>query len=363
MKTLHIIEPTLNHASGHCYTVVHSLVEAANHSMPEVKIQVWAGRDFDESLMQDVSAGVHRHFYRRIRRLQLWLLLRGLGKTGEIVLLPTAGRSELAIFSLLSARIRQRSNIWFYLHQLRMDGSRAKRLAMLGQKIPDAHVLCTHPVLQQQMQQAGFQRVAVQPCPFEPPSQPFSASTFRQLIFPGEARMDKNLPLIGELVEAMHTQSKEIPVMIQAGPNHHGEFSDAISAVINKVESIGYGHLQMPKSSLHGDTYLNQFEGAICLQPYRVEDYAGKISGITLDALTRGCPCIAKRGTWPAEVVGEFGAGEVCDSDDVDEWLAAIEKVIGAYAQYQQGCRTAMEVLIQRHHPLRTLETISEEKA
>jgi len=358
---LHIIEPTLNNTAGHCFTVVHSLAVAAQQALPDYQIHAWAGHRFEAQRMADSGAVVHPYFHRRIRRPQLWWLMRRLAGQGATVLLPTAGRSELAIYAALPQRLREQSRIWFYIHQLRMDGPRAERLRMLAERIPDVRLLCTHPTLQQTMHEAGFRRAIVQPCPFEPPTQGGAPSPFRHLIFPGEARLDKNLPFLVEILRLMRDQKLTIPVMIQAGPNHHGQFSAAIEQVISDLRAVAYPHLTMPQRPLAGDEYLQQFAGGICLQPYRVEDYAGKISGITLDALTRGCPSVAAAGTWPAQVVEEFSAGSVCPELDAPAWLDAILHCIAHYSEKQQACTQAMQVLSQRHHPARTLETIRDE--
>jgi|UPI00036524AA glycosyltransferase involved in cell wall biosynthesis len=359
---LHIIEPTLNNTAGHCFTVVHSLAVAARQSLPNHQLHVWSGHRFAAQQMADSDAVVHPYFHRRIRRPQLWWLLRRLARQKASVLLPTAGRSELAIYAALPQALRQQSRMWFYIHQLRMDGARAERLRLLAKRVPDVRLLCTHPSLQQTMLEAGFRRAMVQPCPFEPPTLGDVSSPFRHLIFPGEARLDKNLPFLIEVLRLMRDQKLDIPISIQAGPNHHGLFSEAITQVLGDLRGVGYPHLSMPQRAFAGDEYLQQFAGGICLQPYRVEDYAGKISGITLDALTRGCPCIAATGTWPAQVVEEFSAGAVCPELDAQAWLDAITHCIAHYDEKQQACAQAMQVLSQRHHPARTLETIRDEE-
>ncbi|MDQ6976375.1 MAG: glycosyltransferase [Mariprofundaceae bacterium] len=359
MKTLHIIEPTLNNTAGHCFTVVHALAMAAREGLSDHHVHVWTGHHFDAHTMHESGANIHRYFYRRIRRLQLWWLLRDLLTKGDGVLLPTAGRSELAIYSFLSRKLRQKGDAWFYFHQLRMDGAREARLRLLTQRIPEANILCTHPALQRIVRDSGFNHALLQPCPFAPPLHPFKIASFQHIIFPGEARLDKNFPFLLTLVRYMHEQQMTIPIMIQAGPNHHGHYSVAIAELIQSLRNIGYAYLNMPQQAFSSGDYLDQFTGGLCLQPYRSEDYAAKISGITLDALTRGCPCIAATNTWPADVLNEFGAGKVCEALDVQIWMQAIMQVIDDYPRYQQQCRQAMDVLSIRHHPMRTLETIT----
>lgn len=358
MKVLHLIEPTLQNAAGHCLTLVHSLARAAHESLPDVEIHAWVGRGFDPALLADTGAVVHRHFQRRTRLFQLWALLARLTTRGERVFLPTAGRTELAVYTMLPARRRNRGQVWFYFHQLNMKGSGPRRLAILGRRIPDAGILCTHPRLVQAMHAAGFHAARHQPCPFEVPERPFANEPFRALVFPGEARHDKNLSFIAAIVRRLHAAGSRIPVMLQAGPNHHGVFPEDIKEVLRELGEIGYPHLTMPQRMMEGGEYLAQFTGGICLQPYQVEEYRDKISGITLDALARGCPCVANKGTWPAAVVEEFAAGETCGRLNAGIWVEAIERVIAGYDRYQRGCAQALAVLSERHHPLRTLETI-----
>ncbi|RME03492.1 MAG: glycosyltransferase family 1 protein [Bacteroidetes bacterium] len=241
---------------------------------------------------------------------------------------------------------------------MRMDASGKKRLALLARKVSSAQILCTHERLREQLLEAGFTKVSLQPCPFIVPEKTFEPGPFQQLIAPGEARPDKNLGFLSQIITWLRDHQAEIPLFLQAAPNHHGEFAPDILKQLNAIESIGYPSLTMAKSALSEEAYLGQFHGAICLQPYRPQDYAGKISGITLDALARGAPCIATRGTWPAEIVEEFGAGIVCEENDVEAWGRAIEQAVAEFPQLQRSCKRAYDALSERHHPKRTLETI-----
>lgn len=356
--SLHIIEPTLINGSGHCFALVNSLAKA-NAEKQLWKIHLWAGKQADLDFPAQLQVDTHTTFSRRIRRLQVYFLLRKLLNRGETIFLPTASRAELAAYALIPERIRKKGRAYFYVHQMRVDGSKGKRLKAIANRAPETRVLCTTDSLAASIRDSGFTDVREQAYPFEVPNLAPQNNPFRHIIFPGIARMDKNLPFMAELLSHMSRKKSSIPMMIQAAPNHHGEYAADVSQTLHDIEATLYPHLNMPKASLSDDEYLNQFVGGICLQPYVTSEYSNKISGITLDALTRGCPVIVQKGIHSAELVEQFKAGICLDSCDPDSWLEAMEKVVHDYATYKNNCRKAFEYLARTHHPMRTLETLT----
>jgi len=355
-QSLHIIEPTLINDAGHCFTVCSALADAVVRDGGTV--QLWAGRQADRRLITGDGVDCTPHFSRVLRRIQVHFLLRRLLRAGETVLLPTAGRAELFAYALVPKRLRLRGKALFYVHQMRMDGRRAARLQWIARRAPEARILTTTEALADTIRSAGFSQVKSQPCPFALPAAEPANTPFKQVIFPGMARMDKNLPLIADMIDLLKSERGAIPLLVQAGPNHHGEYAPDIAALIEKIRHIGYPHLTMPGRAVSGADYLAQFVGGICLQPYLVTEYANKISGITLDALARGCPVIVRQGIWPAAMVAQFEAGVVVDSDAASDWLAAINKVITHHSQYQQQCRLAYHWLREHHSADSLLATI-----
>ncbi|MDX8409855.1 MAG: hypothetical protein R8J84_07455 [Mariprofundales bacterium] len=356
--TLHILEPTLINDAGHCFTVASALIGAA--SMRQLPIHLWLGKEADSQLISASGVQLTPYFSRKLRRIQLHFLLRRLLADGETVFVPTASRSELLAYALIPRRLRQRGKVVFYVHQMGMDGRRFARLQWIARKAPEARILTTTEALADAIRRAGLRNVQRQACPFALPHEAPESTHFCQVIFPGMARMDKNLPLVAKLIACMQTTQSTIPLLLQAGPNHHGEYAPDVAALLSQIRQLDYPHLTMPSCAMHGEAYLEQFVGGICLQPYRVDQYANKISGITLDALARGCPVVVRQGIWPATMVAQFDAGVVVDSEDAAAWLRAIEMVIGDYARYQANCRQAYLYLQQEHDPSHLLATLQE---
>ncbi len=318
------------------------------------------GQEGDSRLITGAGVRCNPHFSRRLRRLQIHFLMRRLLRAGERILVPTAGRAELFAYALIPEQTRQRGEATFYVHQMRMDEQRRRRLQWIARRAPETRILTTTDALAQSIREAGFQRVRSQPCPFAIPEEEPPATPFRQVIFPGVARMDKNLPLVVDLIALLHEKEQAIPVMLQAAPNHHGEYAPDVAEELARARAIGYPHLTLPGRAIHGPDYLGQFRGAVCLQPYRVSEYANKISGITLDALARGCPVLVRKGIWPATLVARFEAGVVIDSDRATDWLDALQEVVTRYDCYQARCRDAYHWLREHHGAHSLLATMEE---
>jgi UDP:flavonoid glycosyltransferase YjiC (YdhE family) len=74
-----------------------------------------------------------------------------------------------------------------------------------------------------------------------------------------------------------------------------------------------------------------------------------RVSGVTLDALTAGCPVVAVEGTWSARVVERFGAGRVVPDTSPATLLSAVRAVEAGYAALAEGARRAGRVLLEEN--------------
>jgi len=359
LDKLHIIEPTLNSSAGHCFSVTQALARA-NKEKALVTLELWADQHMDDSALNILNVKTHSYFSRKIRRIQVFFLLLKLLKRGDSVFLQTTSRAELAAYALLPKKIKNRGNAYFYIHYMRMDGFKKKSLEMIAKNAPNARILCTTNHLTASIRDAGFKHVKKQLYPFETPKTYPENVLFRHLIFPGIARMDKNFSFIASIVSMLKEHHENIPLFIQAAPNHHNEFSADILPIIKQIQDTEYTPLNMPCSSLNSHDYLAQFSGGLCLLPYNAEAFADRVSGVTLDALAHGCPVIIQKGMHSANLVDQFQAGISLEHNNKEAWLLAIKTIICNYDSYQINCRKAFDFLARAHHPARILETISQ---
>jgi len=68
------------------------------------------------------------------------------------------------------------------------------------------------------------------------------------------------------------------------------------------------------------------------LLPYRRLSYALRVSRVVIEAMVHGLPVVATRGTTLAEQAEEFGAAVLCEDENVESLVAAIEKTEQNYA-------------------------------
>ena len=71
-RCLNIVEPTLVSEAGHCGLLLRSLHAAA----PGLRCIVWAGRGGGALFKDLATIALRRHFSRRLRKLQAYLLYR-----------------------------------------------------------------------------------------------------------------------------------------------------------------------------------------------------------------------------------------------------------------------------------------------
>jgi glycosyltransferase involved in cell wall biosynthesis len=87
------------------------------------------------------------------------------------------------------------------------------------------------------------------------------------------------------------------------------------------------------------------YAGAIAIQLYSTNDFSDRISGITLDAFSAGCPVISTSGTWIARMVERFEAGLVADNISPQEVLKKATVIISNYAHYNANAVGAGQTL------------------
>jgi glycosyltransferase involved in cell wall biosynthesis len=68
-------------------------------------------------------------------------------------------------------------------------------------------------------------------------------------------------------------------------------------------------------------------ETDVLLLPYRRSSYALRVSRVMIEAMVHGIPVVATRGTTLAEQAEQFGAAVLCEDENVESLVAAIETV------------------------------------
>ena len=137
--------------------------------------------------------------------------------------------------------------------------------------------------------------------------------------------------------------------MIQASAEHFGKYDAATLADIERLKAIPYPHLILRSEVLSVKEYEELFAGAIAIQLYSKTDFSDRVSGITLDAFSGGCPVISTSGTWIARMVERFEAGLVLDSMSPETVLKSVGEIISDYARYNANANRAGQILQQEN--------------
>lgn len=337
---VHIVEPTLVSDAGHCSIVVQSLCAAGEG----LRFCVWAGRGARLAWTRNPSVEMRPYFSRRLRRLQAaWLYWRLLRSDARLVI-STAGRTDLVLLNLVGPRPIPPERVFLYVHQLRLDSQKEAAMRRLASRQPNLILMCTTDEIEKAVRHCGFRNtMVVLPLPIQ---SAYGGATepsprFRHVLIAGAARSDKGFSIAVDLIRHLTVEGATVPVSIQTSGDHYGRYDQATQAALVRLREIHYSHLTMLPDTLTRPDYVNLFRGAICLQPYDRTEYANKLSGITLDALTMGAPIVTLSGTWMAGIAGQFDAGIAVEEPTSDALYHALQLVRDKYDHYSANAAQA----------------------
>lgn len=342
---IHIIEPTLAGVTGHCFSFIQSLCLAAGNQ----PITVWCDKDAEITLPSNVQ--IKRYFKRRVRRIQLFVLYAQLLRQPGRIFVSTAGRTDMVLLRFASLRQIALGKVILYVHWFNNSPAKESQLKQLSHSLPNISIFAPTPSVCEQFTKAGFRDVRLVPYPITSVADTVRWSdTFKGLLYAGAARYDKGFVQVVDVLEELDKAEKNIPVRLQTSSQHYGKQDQRILDALKRLDNIAYPGLTRYEASLSEDEYKKLFQNAICLQLYNQNDFSDRISGVTLDALSRGCPIITLSGTWIARMVSEFKAGIVLETANVDNILAAMHHIKDNYVDYSKSAAQAGNVLQQRNN-------------
>ena len=333
---LQVIEPTLEDYSGHCHSLVASLVRAARGK----PIEVWKGEALvPMSFGPDVA--IHSHFRRRERRQQMLRLLRRLLRAPNRVVMTTARTLDLALVALGAPERLPPNRVFLYFHWLRVTPFKRTLLRFVAARQPDLVIFCTTESLVELFRQSGFRDVARLPYPAPETSHDATSVPFRWLLYAGAARQDKGFRHVVDLVALLARRNESIPIAVQTTADHYGKYDSATRADIARLEALRYPPLTLITETPSPEAYAANFPGSICLQPYNRAEFRDRVSGVTLDALAHGCPIVVTAGTWGATVIEPFGAGIAVADPGAECLYAAATALRADYARFRAAALVA----------------------
>ena len=335
-QVIDVIEPTLEDETGHCYTFVAGLCGAAQGR----PLRLWIGKHADVGFAP-ARVMIENHFSRRTRFLQAFLLYRRLLRGDGRIFVATARRTDLSLFDWAARGRIPPDKVYLFFHWFRDSVKRRAYLARIAERQPGLVILGATQSVVDVFRASGFENAKTVPYPITPLANgDFVEPAFGHLLFAGAARTDKGFGKVVGLVELLARRGASIPIKIQSSAKHYGKYELAIRDDLSRLAKTNYHYLETFSDTLTEPAYRALFSCGICIQPYDVEEFADRVSGVTLDALSAGCPVVTVKGTWMARVVEDSAAGVVVEEAHPGALLSAVQTIIGDYPRY---CRNAYE--------------------
>lgn len=347
MKTpLHIIEPTLQNQTGHCHSFVASLC-TAGRGYP---LQLWVSRQAQLPDLEE-TAVIHRHFLRRLRKFQVFALYASLVRQPGRIFVSTAGRLDVMLLNWAAAGTIPPGKVSLYFHWIRPSAGKQRFFSSIAHKQPHLRFMAPTESVADFFRQCGIPLVSVISYPVATtlPAQENMTTGFRHVLYAGAARRDKGFGLVTDLVEHLAHTSDDLPVTLQVSAEHYGKQEEQVRSDILRLEKTAYPLLKLCPETLASQEYRLLYRGAICLQLYHQQDFADRISGVTLDAMSAGAPVVTLAGTWIARVVQRFGAGIVIDEPTPSAVLGAVRQIVAGYADYRDRAFHTGRVISAEH--------------
>jgi len=334
-----------------------ALMAVAAQAAPQGGCVVWCGPA--AHLRWPAGVRVVPYFTRRLRRLQVFVLLRRLLREPGSILLSTATTAELLAVALAPRGAVAPGKVVVYVHWLRRAPRKEGLLRWVAQRQPDVLVLATTELIVQRMTELGFRaRRAEYPAGSGNGAEREAAAPFRRLLVAGAARRDKGFAHVVDLVAELQRAGRSVPVSIQVSAEHYGKLEPAVQDDIERLQALRYPALELLTQPAAPAEFAALFRGAISVQPYDPEVFADRVSGVAIDALSAGCPIVVTAGTLAARMVERFDAGVVVDVRTPAALLAAIDTILADYAGYAARAAAAGRQLAQERSGGRFLATL-----
>lgn len=335
---LQIIEPTLEDYSGHCHSLVSSLVRAARGHA----IELWKGEAaVPMTFGPDVT--IHSHFHRRERLAQMRRLLHRLLREPGRIVVTTARTRDLALIALVAPGRVPPDRVFLYFHWLRVTPVKRLLLRRIAARQPDLTIFCTTEHVIDVFRDGGFRDVALLAYPAPETSRDDGPVPFRRLLYAGAARRDKGFGIVVDLVQLLASENSDIPIAVQITPDHYAKYDATTLEDIARLERIRYAPLTLIRETPSPAEYAANFPGSICLQPYDPADFRDRVSGVTLDALAQGCPVVCTAGTWSAALIEPFNAGIALEAPNAQGLHAAAIALRADYPRYRNKALAAAQ--------------------
>ncbi len=191
----------------------------------------------------------------------------------------------------------------------------AYRLAgrVADQPGPPVHLFASGPQHAEEFGLLFGRPVPAHPLPIrpEPPATPASSGD-RALLFAGDARTDKGIALLPDLLDLLAPAHPGWT--FAAHVNAEAAWGAAAAAAVAlRARAAAHPNASFAEGRLPPEAYLALLAGArLALLPYDPVGYRRKSSGVLWEAVSLGVPLVVPAGTWLENEARHWGAGHAC---------------------------------------------------
>ncbi len=354
-RVVHIVEPTLASESGHCHSFVLSVCRAGAEE--GLSFRLWCGAGARLPEIEAAGVAIRPYFYRRIRRFQAAFLYRRLLRRPETLFIPTAGRADLALICLAARATLPPGEVFLYFHWIKAVSGKASLFRRAAASQPNLTVMGPTPAVADTLRSWGFSNAVMVPYPITPRNHTAQPAPFRWFLYAGAARSDKGFGHVVDLASFLKQKGLTVPMAVQTSADHYDKYEEDVRRDLIRLRALDYPHLVDMAAALAPGDYDALYRGAVVLQPYDAADFADRVSGITLDALSLGAPVVVPAGTWMAAVVERFGAGRIASDLSPEGLFTEANRIRCDYASYSARASEAGRSL-QAELSARTLASV-----
>lgn len=361
-RTLRVIEPNLAGPSGHYAEWVRAVAARRGTSFGRIEVDASAR----SAGMAELAPGVGlRPTFGGSSRTAEWAAIRRALGTGDPFVVLTSNAFHATALEAVALLDRRSDaalrNARLYFHWCERSPARRLAAAMAPRTRRNALAIAPTASIAAFLRGTGWQRVREVPYPaLAPGAVPPARERCTHLLVAGAARMNKGLPLVADLAERLGRAKDPMRLVVQTTPKRaSGRRGTQEEAELARLAASGAPGLEASDTAPPSGEYGARFDGALTLAPYDPGTFADAVSGIVLDALLRGSPCIATAGTWPGRLVERFGAGATFPARDPAAFADAVARTLADWPAVAARAQSAARTLAQEHDPVHLVRALA----
>jgi glycosyltransferase involved in cell wall biosynthesis len=161
------------------------------------------------------------------------------------------------------------------------------------------------------------------------------------VLFPSAPRPEKGYSGSCEAARIICSDPRSLRCIVKHAPIFSTPAD--LSQPIRKVEGM-----EVIEGALSDEEFLGLFaRSQIAVLPYSPDAFAERTSGLLIDALYFGLPCVVLRGTWLSDIVEEYGCGVAVDGISARLLSEGVRTIADNHKHYRQRALRAADAYFE----------------